>query len=92
MLVKAGIWRDDFLESVSLEQWSVLMRAYMKMFHSFDVFLRGLGGLWVWVVEFVASSKVSNNFSMLNGVNVSPNPLGSLLGIVASSAVLDFPN
>ena len=64
----------------------------MKMFHSFDVFLRSLGGLWVWVVEFVASSKVSNTFSMLNGGNVRPNPLGSLIGIVASSAVLDLPN
>lgn len=69
-----------------------MMQAYMKMFHSFDVFLRGLSGLWVWVVEFVAPSKVSNNFSLLSGANVRLNPLGSLIGIVPSSAILDLPN
>lgn len=64
----------------------------MKMFHRFDIFLRGLGRLGVWVIEFVASSKESDRVSMLNRRNIEDNPLGSLISITPATAVLDLPN
>lgn len=66
--------------------------AYLKMFHSFDIFLRGLGGLRVWVVELEASSKVSNHVSVLNHGNVKGNPLGSLISVIPATTALNLPN